>query len=150
MKVLYAKCSFEINNSRLFPVNNYSLNICTCKCNVSWLCRNANFPTYREKKEAHTFRLSTDSTNIEASFFCFYFLLCSKGNPVQFTGLLSFAQPPIATAPVFPSSPSRPGNRLENAILKDVSIAKAHLDEKVATDGCRRTAPRQTGGSRFF
>lgn len=45
------KVFLRIDTSRPFPVNKYSPNICTCKCNVSWLCRNANLSPYSNEKK---------------------------------------------------------------------------------------------------
>lgn len=141
------KVFLRIDTSRPFPVNKYSPNICTCKCNVSWLCRNANLSPYRNEKKKKSI------SECLRLFPLVLFLPHPKGNLVPFAddGPLSFSQSPIALAPVFPSSPPlRPGNRLENAILKDVSIAKVHLDEKGATDACRGIARGRTGVARFL
>lgn len=104
------KAFLRIDTSRPFPVNKYSPNICTCKCNVSRLYRNANLSPYRNEKneEAHTFAPSTEFISEHLRLFSLVlFLPHPEGNLLPFAddGLLSFSQSPIALAPVFPSSP---------------------------------------------
>lgn len=104
------KAFLRIDTSRPFPVHKYSPNICTCKCNVSRLYRNANLSPSRNEKneEAHTFALSTEFISEHLRLFSLVlFLPHPEGNLLPFAddGLLSFSQSPIALAPVFPSYP---------------------------------------------